>query len=323
MDGPFNLKKLNNKFRYMLEQPESLKSLKDITLLKEKSLKLVNQQEIDNSSSSSETTRETSNLFNFDDFYLLRVKKISKQFLIWFVGFTEGNGSFIVSKDRLFFIISQKEERVLLTIRSTLGFGKVSKYSGIFRYVVTKPDRIKKLFYIFNGNLVLNKTNLTFSLWNRQLTLKPKLPLINFSNNAWFSGFAAAKACFNTLIQKNESYKLGFKFSYKFALIQEDEFLVLESISKSFKTGTVNVNKKGIFIYSVESFKGCNILIDYFNKYPLIHFSKTITFKKWKKYLNYISLEPKINLNLLKLQKLSKSTNKQNDEDIVQAVKEI
>ena len=45
---------------------------------------------------SSETTRETSN-FNFNDFYkyghVKHVPRISEEFLEWFIGFFEGNGS--------------------------------------------------------------------------------------------------------------------------------------------------------------------------------------------------------------------------------------
>ena len=59
---------------------------------------------------SSETIRETT--FDFSKYKEKSVthkKNIDPSFLEWFIGFFEGDGSFIVSKSPLFFIISQKE----------------------------------------------------------------------------------------------------------------------------------------------------------------------------------------------------------------------
>ena len=62
---------------------------------------------------SSETLRETT--FNFEVLNNLHLpqhkKKINQDFLEWFVGFSEGDGSFIVSKsktgqERLFFVLA-------------------------------------------------------------------------------------------------------------------------------------------------------------------------------------------------------------------------
>src|SRR5579875_3292703 len=117
---------------------------------------------------SSETIRKTA--FNFSSYRERLVShkskgKIDPPFLEWFVGFSEGDGSFVVSKGRLFFIINQKEEKVLHRIRTELGFGKVSTYKTYSRFIVADRDNIERLIHLFNGNLVLHKTNHRFELW--------------------------------------------------------------------------------------------------------------------------------------------------------------
>ncbi len=331
MDGPLVLKKISNKFRYMLEQPESLKLFDNITYQNKKSLKLVNQQVIGLTPSSSETTRETSKFFNFGDFLELSNRKVSINFLIWFVGFAEGTGNFIISNDQLFFIINQKEKRILLKIKKELGFGKVSAYKDYFRFIVSKTELIVKLLHIFNGNLILQHNVFHFNLWANLLNFKIKPKFIisrnfNFRTNGWLSGYAAAKGCFSGSVQENERFKLKYKFKAKFILTGRFEFKAFNKIRTSFRTGEITGKETfGPLVYTCDSFAGCNVLVNYFEQYPLLHFQKTVAFKKWKKYLNYILLTKKGQLNLEKIKKLLKSINEieQNDEDIVQPIKEI
>lgn len=115
---------------------------------------------------SSETIRKTTLCFTeYKQNLVSHKKSINKSFLEWFIGFAEGDGSFLVSNERLFFIINQKEEKVLYYIRSNLGFGKVSTYTSYSRYIVADRKSIDRLIYLFNGNLLLDKTNARFALW--------------------------------------------------------------------------------------------------------------------------------------------------------------
>ena len=74
--------------------------------------------------------------FNFDDFYQKygsiydKDNLPSSAFLTWFIGFTEGDGSFVVSKrGDLSFVIVQdtRDIQILYMIQKILGFGKVIK----------------------------------------------------------------------------------------------------------------------------------------------------------------------------------------------------
>ena len=117
--------------------------------------------------------------FNFYDFYL-RYKTIfgdskiapSSEFLSWFIGFSEGDGSFIVNKrapeaaaaadggccaDDLSFVIVQdtRDVQVLNMIKKVLGFGKVIKQGKTTsRFIVQDKAGFYLLCVLFNGNIV-------------------------------------------------------------------------------------------------------------------------------------------------------------------------
>ena len=96
------------------------------------------------------------------------IKHYSPDFLSWFVGFSEGDGSFIVSGNRLFFTITQKDPACLYRLRTELGFGIVchdTQNPEIKRFQVTDRKWIKVLIHLFNGNLLLKKTTRRFTRW--------------------------------------------------------------------------------------------------------------------------------------------------------------
>lgn len=106
----------------------------------------------------------------FQPFLVQQKKNYSRDFLSWFIGFSEGDGSFIIdSKNkRLYFTITQKDIVVLQKIRTELGFGIICndiKNRDIKRFTVTRREHILILIHIFNGNLLLKKTTFRFQKW--------------------------------------------------------------------------------------------------------------------------------------------------------------
>jgi hypothetical protein len=75
------------------------------------------------------------------------------------VGFTEGEGSFIVNnRGDLAFVITQatNDKQILEYIKEVLGFGKVIPQSAITsRYVTQNKREIDIIISIFNGNIIL------------------------------------------------------------------------------------------------------------------------------------------------------------------------
>lgn len=131
--------------------------------------------------------------------------KLDDNFKWWFIGFTEGDGSFILNKDGyLEFKITQSsiDAQILFYIKKQLGFGSVSlqdKVNKTHHFRVRDKNNILKLIQIFNGNILTKFKLNQFKLWmwgfNKIykmdiLCIEPKHKL-NL-DNAWLSGFTDA-----------------------------------------------------------------------------------------------------------------------------------
>ena len=90
------------------------------------------------------------NKFDFSNFYLKFTNYLpnnilpSEKFLTWFIGFTEGEGLFIVNnRGDLSFVITQStlDIQILEFIKETLGFGKVIAQSGHTSRYVTQNKK--------------------------------------------------------------------------------------------------------------------------------------------------------------------------------------
>ena len=132
-------------------------------------------------------------------------KKINTQFLEWFIGFTEGDGSFVIFKNKVYFDVTQSlnDVQVLYYIKKELGFGKVlirsEKQRNVGVFYVTSEENFLRLINIFNGNLSTNYKKEQFknglNVFNNQY--KKNILFINRSilpslNTGWLSGFADA-----------------------------------------------------------------------------------------------------------------------------------
>jgi hypothetical protein len=141
-------------------------------LMLSKILKVYNQQEYLYKFYSSETRSKITFMFNtYFNNKPQQINKINSQFLEWFIGFTEGDGSFIISHNKVYFDIRQNIEdiQVLYYIKKNLGFGKIQVRAEIHRRVavffVTSKEHFYRLMLIFNGNLVSNYKSNQFKTW--------------------------------------------------------------------------------------------------------------------------------------------------------------
>lgn len=286
---------------------------------------------------SSETTREAPQKFNFNDYKKYgnpkHLKKISSNFLEWFIGFSEGDGSFT---KEFSFVINQKDPKLLFKIKKNLGFGSVYETSepGIWRYCVTGQVNCLRLFYLFNGHLILKKTQKRFLYW--LTNIKTKIIVKQFQtnislDNAWLSGFIEAEGGFYARIRKDKNTKLNIKFCKKFYLTQKDENLLLKKIGILLESKTKVYcfiqKEKNYARIDITSFKSHIILLNYLSIYPLLG-RKNITVCIWKKMHGYQERkEHLIDSGITKLNHLCfklKKHNKNNNievEDIVQIVK--
>lgn len=288
----------------------------------EKSEKLPNQQETSLQGGSSET--KTQSPFSFTSLHThvpQHIKKYDCSFLEWFVGFTEGDGSFVVNNvnNRPTFCINQKDPKVLYYIRTNLGFGQVKNYGNFFRYVVSKRQHLHLLLILFSGNLVLRKTNARFVSWRAAFLKYYKIAETDsFSTacptptleDAWVSGFIDAEGCFDARWCSAKRSTMRLRFSIK----QAGEPALMQSMQKLARSQHP-ANKEtlwGVIVTSglVQTFvidAHCNIPIlrAYLKKFPLRSI-KQIAFTKWQKLFNLVLLK---STNAQKLAQLKESIN--------------
>lgn len=341
-------------FRYVLELPyiKFIHILSNLNKMNKKilcsivdkrlfNIERVNQQEIflsdissiKDNKRSSETTCEIT--YNFDEYlYLIpqHKKKINKNFLEWFIGFTEGDGSFIVSKDKVYFDISQNMDdiQVLYYIKKQLGFGKVIIRSEIHRKVgvfyVSSKENFTRLIAIFNGNLSTYYKKEQFRRWlityNKQYSMhipfkdrlvKPSLL------SGWISGFSDAEGCFYGRVKSCSTSKLR-KAPHLTFQVSQKEFYIIKTLRDIFllcsndcfsNLKNINYDKSWDgWSFHCSSFTKLKLVRNYFSRYEL-KTKKSLAFKKWCKIHDMVLHKKHLRLEgLNKIDLLTKDINK-------------
>lgn len=243
------------------------------------------------------STTTVENIFNFNKFYLQynktypNVKVPSTSFIQWFIGFTEGDGSFIVStRGNLMFVITQStaDIQVLRYIQQELGFGRVIKQGHkTSRFIVQDISNLYILIQLFNGNIVFpSKQNSFFKFLNHfnKVSNFPSVASINsfilptYYDN-WFCGFTDAEGCFTCSL-----LGLGNSTAYRFRFIiaQKGEMNkdVLMHIADLIK-GTVRPHSvKEVYEITVNGIRNIDKIIYYFNNHKL-YSKKAKSYELW------------------------------------------
>lgn len=269
-------------------------------------------------------------IFNFNKFNEEYKKQYpnnnlpSKEFLEWFIGFFEGDGSFLIAKrGDLSIIITQsdKDINVLNYIKDNINFGNIiiqSKKDKTYRWVVNKQLDLKLLIHLFNGNIVLPIRYVKLSIFITKLNEKllknnesiiiinnyVKLPSLN---DAWLIGFIEAEGCFS--IRYSTAYN---KFNPIFSLSQkyESNKYVLEHILYLFQTyinkpkGSIRAHSNNnVFEINILGTTSCLSILNYFKNFNF-HSNKFNSYILWleiniilsKRKLNPLTDEQIINL---------------------------
>lgn len=185
------------------------------------------------------STRESFDFTAFNEAFVKRfgsTKPLPTQhFLEWLIGFTEGDGSFVVStRGDLMFVITQStaDSQVLQYIRNVLGFGSVTVQSlanNTSRFVVQDQASLSLICLLFNGNLVfpmeqtkfLDFLNAFNALIKRgRSVLLPIAPILitvmPTLQQAWLQGFTDSEGCFTvSLLGNSNAFRFRFILSQK------------------------------------------------------------------------------------------------------------
>ena len=229
--------------------------------------------------------------------YLPHKSYPSHKFLTWFIGFTEGEGSFIVNnRGDLVFVITQSTSdiKVLYFIQETLGFGKVIAQSvNTSRYVTQSKREIDILISLFNGNIVLpsRQEKLSsfiegFNSWvtKGKIRLDPVVTKNNVIlpslNNSWLAGFTDGEGCFTCSINRGE--KKGYSFNFNISQKGEINVKILKHLCLLFNSGLVSKHAvENVYEYRIAGVKNCQNIFPYFEKYTL-YTKKSMSYILWK-----------------------------------------
>ncbi len=228
-------------------------------------------------------------------------KKPSKEFLDWFVGFFEGDGSIInFSRPNSFgLVVTQHREdnAILYYIKDTLGFGLVTSQSkNVDRFVVQSIKDYYLMLLMLNGNIVLPYRKQVFKTsldkFNKRLQTSNKgvyVPFIQYKDfnllpqldNYWLTGFTDAEGCFTiSFILPKGGRNYHHRITYLVTQKHEINLPILSHLIVLFGKGTIEPHsQKGNYSYLV---KGLNVqaVFDYFDNYKLK--TKVNSYNKWK-----------------------------------------
>ena len=241
------------------------------------------------------------NKFDFTEFYkhfiiyLPNITPPSGNFLMWLVGFTEGEGSFIINnRGDLCFVITQgnADIKVLEFIKETLGFGKViAQSSHTSRYVTQNKREIELFIHLFNGNLILPSKKIRFERFVKGFNIwvskgRIRLNTVEFKNsfilpslnNNWLAGFVDAEGCFTCSIGKDKGFSFNFNISQKW----EENLKVLQYLCILFNGGVVSKHTAdNVYEYRIGGLKICKNVFPYFDNYTL-YSKKCLSYILWK-----------------------------------------
>lgn len=295
-----------------------------------------------NSSTPGGATALGSRSFDFESFYIKykenypNLNQPSKRFLEWFIGFSEGEGSFILAKrGDLSFVVTQSslDINILNYIRDNLGFGKVIKQSvkqNTHRFIIQDIKNLYLICLIFNGNMVFPTRKarfLTFlAFFNERLikkNLKPILPIntcvLPTLKDNWLAGITDGEGCFTcSLLSNSNSFSRpgprgtgGFRYRFILSQKWEANKCVFEHILEILKEYSVKGaitphNADNAWELRVNGLKNCKGLFIYFDNYNLVS-KKRDSYIKWKslydKLINKDHLNSETRLELIKLAK--------------------
>lgn len=247
----------------------------------------INQQEINKSTETPNFSVTSITPGEIGGGRVLNQLGVNQNFLEWFLGFSEGDGSFInnSSGGKTIFSIHLHiaDLPLLYEIQAQLNMGNVdlNKNSAIF--IVKAKKDINILIEIFNGNIYLRKRQIQFENWVLNFNKKNKLNIEIKSNqfkpslnDNWLAGFIDAEGSFLVSFRKT-------KILQRFVLGQKDAELEFLYLSKLIGGYTQKLKQHDRLVVN---YLKLYTLIAYLNRHKLYSI-KAKSFEKWVEIYNY------------------------------------
>lgn len=269
-----------------------------------------------------------SQTFNFENFHkgfqpfhsitassALLKQCLSDDFLTWLIGFTEGDGSFMVTnRNDLQFVITQstEDQYVLDWIQRTLGFGKViAQGKRTSRFIVQDLKGIFYILLLFNGNLVLPTRKKKFLQFldgfNQKVASRKadyaKIEPIHSSilpslDTGWLAGFTDAEGCFTASFLAKPANNKAFRLRYIVSQKGDANLPVLSHLILLFQSGSIEAHSiKSNYSYILSGEKNCYKIYSYFGRFPL-KTKKQKSFDLWKQIHSKITQKEHLDVGL-------------------------
>lgn len=250
--------------------------------------------------------------FNFENYLKYgKPKQISnpnKDFLEWFLGFFEAEGSFSHwfdgKKYCLQIEITQKDPKLMYKIKKNLGFGNVTQFLRnnkiYWRYSTSKKECLISFIYLFNGNFITVHKNSMLSNFiknfnkiynNSIIIIKPQIQLS--LKSYWLSGFLEGDGGFWAKKRKRKNQKkLNTGLIIKFYVTQKNELLLLNAIKMVFKIpSNIYQIHNGHTPDKYNRLETCNLenlksIKTYLEMYPFLG-QRNILIKQWIRLIDY------------------------------------
>lgn len=236
-------------------------------------------------------------------------------FMDWFVGFAEGDGSFSCDRTakRLYFQLRQKDPKLLYIIKSYFGFGSIVQDKvGYYSWTVSGKKDILTLINLFNGKLVLSKTNhrfvnewlVNYNLWfalDNPIAYKGIGSFVGLKN-AWLCGLTDADGSLGFMIAKDKTRKHGCRvriywYVDQSGLTTHEDLEKMRTVlgfgfidkkrynpdSKSFAPSVPGAAYRLITMSATD----CKQLQVYFTKYTPLTTIKKVRLIRWNRVLNW------------------------------------
>lgn len=213
-------------------------------------------------------------------------------FKSWFIGFSEGNGSFIINKDGyLEFKITQSslDAQVLFFIKKNLGFGVVrlqDKNNNTHCFRVRDKEGLFKIISIFNGNIFMQTRKIQFKSFIAGYNTVYKQSIVYIDNNykpvlsdSWLCGFTDAEGSFTCSI--SDTSKDGGLVRLRYILSQKGNFEEMQYLGDLLNGKTHFLNSYLGYNMTVNTTK-LSTVIKYFYTHPL-KTKKSIVYFNWNK----------------------------------------
>ena len=212
-------------------------------------------------------------------------KQFNKYFIEWFIGFSEGDGCFYITRGKSFFSIHLHivDLPLLVEIKTQLNMGSISigKKSALF--TIKAYEEIKTLINLFNGKIYLCKRKKQFILWAKNFDNKYKMgfdakdyTFVPCLQHNWLAGFIDAEGSFIVTVSKRKTRE-EMIIGQRIVLGQKDaekEFTFLSNMLDGY-TEKQKGDDRLVIHYS-----NSNKILHYLNHHPL-YSVKAKSYSKW------------------------------------------